>query len=91
MATFFVTVTAQVAERLVPSVVVTVMVAEPGAMAFTSPLPSTVATAVLLLFHVRACEAALSGFTVAVSCIWLPSTADAVVWLSVIDCARLAT
>ena len=43
-----VTVTSQDALRFVPSVVVAVMVAVPGAFAVTSPFWSTVATLVLL-------------------------------------------
>ena len=48
------TVKAQVALLLLPSAVVTVMVADPGALAVTKPLLLTVATEVLLDFHVTA-------------------------------------
>ena len=61
------TVTEQLALRLVPSVVVTVMVAEPGDFAVTSPLLLTVATDVLLDFHVTVLLVALVGSTVAVN------------------------
>ena len=59
------TVTVHVAV-LPPSTVVTVMVAVPFAFAVTTPF-ATVATAVLLLLHVTALFAALSGATVATS------------------------
>ena len=61
------TVKAQVALRLVPSDVVAVMVAEPADFAVTSPLLFTVATDVLLDFHVTVLLVAFVGSTVAVS------------------------
>ena len=61
------TVTSQVAERAVPSLVVAVMVAVPSAMAVTTPVLLTVATAVLLLVHVTLLLVAFVGVTVAVS------------------------
>ena len=60
------TVTEQVA-ALSPSFEVTVIVAEPTAMAVTLPLESTVATLVLELDHVTFLFAAFDGETVAVS------------------------
>ena len=62
------TVKAQVALLLLPSAVVTVMVADPGALAVTRPVVLTVATVVLLDFQVTALLEVLLGLTVAVSC-----------------------
>jgi hypothetical protein len=59
------TVTAQVAV-LLPSAVVTVMVALPSATALIVP-PDTIATVVLLLLHVTFLFVALEGATVAVN------------------------
>ena len=61
------TATEQEALKLEPSVVVAVMVADPGDLAVTSPLLLTVATEVLLDFHVTVLLVALEGSTVAVS------------------------
>jgi len=77
-----VTVTAQVAVFL-PSVVVTVMVAAPTALAFTSPLLLTVALVVSLLAHVTVVSVALSGATVAVRVAVPPTLSERVVGLSV--------
>ena len=52
---------------LLPSAVVTVIVAEPGPLAVTKPLLLTVATEVLLDFQVTALLLVLLGVTVAVS------------------------
>jgi hypothetical protein len=60
------TVTAQV-DVLLPSVVVTVIVAFPAAMPETTPLDDTVAMPAALLLHVTALFVALVGATVAVS------------------------
>ena len=71
------TVTAQVAERFVPSEVVAVMVAVPSAMAVTTPVLLTIATLVLLLVHVTLLMVALAGVTVAVSVAdWLTALND---------------
>ena len=61
------TVKAHVALLLLPSAVVTVMVADPGALAVTKPLLLTVATVVLLDFQVTFLLLVLLGVTVAVS------------------------
>ena len=87
LARILVPVTAQVAFRLEPSVVATVIVAVPGVSALTTPVASTVATAVLLLVHVSVCDATLAGVTVAVSLNCEPSSTDTEVRSSVIDCA----
>ena len=56
---------------LLPSAVVTVIVAVPGPLAVTKPLVLTVATEVLLDFHVTDLLLVLLGVTVAVSCsVW---------------------
>ena len=60
------TVTLQVAERFVPSVVLAVIVAVPSVTAVTLPFELTVATDVLLLVHVTVLTA-VSGTTEAVS------------------------
>jgi hypothetical protein len=60
------TVTAQTAV-LLPSVEVAVMLAVPEAAAVTTPLVSTVATALLLLLHFTVLSVAFSGVTVTVS------------------------
>ena len=52
---------------LLPSAVVTVIVAVPGALAVTRPELLTVATVVLLDFHVTFLLLVLLGVTVAVS------------------------
>ena len=65
------TVNAQVALLLLPSAVVTVIVADPGALAVTKPELLTVATVVLLDFQVTFLLLVLLGVTVAVSCsVW---------------------
>ena len=61
------TVTTHDALRLLPSVVVAVIVAEPEAFAVTRPLLLTVATEVLLDFQVTFLLEALLGYTVAVN------------------------
>ena len=61
------------ADTLLPSLDVAVMVAVPMATPLTMPSLSTVATAVLLLVQVRLLSVALAGATVAVSCSWRPS------------------
>lgn len=81
------TVTAQEALRLVPSVVVAVMVAEPALIPVTTPLLLTVATDVLLERHVTVLLVALVGSTVAVSCILSPSVMVALVLFSDMDVA----
>ena len=55
-----------------PSFVVTVIVALPAATPFTVPFASTVATFVLLLFHVTSWFVALLGATVAVNVVVFP-------------------
>ena len=72
-----VTVTWQVAV-LLPSAVVTVMVAVPAFTAVTLPL-STVATEVSEDFHVTALLVAFAGATVAVKVVVLPSSKDTAV------------
>ena len=52
---------------MVPSFVVAVIVAEPAEIPVTSPLLFTVATDVLLDFHVTVLLVALVGSTVAIS------------------------
>ena len=74
-----VTVTAQVALLLLPSAVVTVIVAEPTALAVTKPVLLTVAIDVLLELHVTAGLVVLLGDTVAVNCNVLSTTMLAVV------------
>ena len=76
------TVKAQVALLLLPSAVVTVMVADPGALAVTKPLLLTVATVVLLDFQVTFLLLVLLGVTVAVSCSVCPVFSVAEVLLS---------
>ena len=56
------------ADTLLPSLAVAVMVALPMATPVTMPWLLTVATAVLLLAHVRLLSVAFVGATVAVSC-----------------------
>ena len=77
-----VTVTTQVAV-LLPSVVVTVIVAVPTAFAVTRPDADTVATVELLVVHVTALFVALLGATVAVSCIVALTVIEALVGLTV--------
>ena len=75
---FDLTVTEQVA-FLLPSSVVTVMVAVPAFFAVTTPEVETVATVVLLEDHVTFLFVALDGDTVAVIiCVW-PSVSVKVV------------
>ncbi len=62
------TITVHEALRLLPSVVVAVIVAVPAETAVTTPLLFTVATDVLLDFHVTVLLVALLGYTVATSC-----------------------
>ena len=57
---------ALVADRL-PELVLTVIVAFPAALAVTSPVDDTVATAVLLLLQVTLLSVALEGDTVELS------------------------
>ena len=76
--TFFSTVRAQVA-LLSPALAV--MTAVPGAIALTTPLASTVATAVLELLQVTVLSVASAGVTVAVRVRLSPSTSVAEVWL----------
>ena len=68
--------------RLVPSVVVAVIVADPTLLAVTKPVLSTVAMAVLLEVHATVLLLALLGDTVAVSCRVLSTTRLAVVLFS---------
>ena len=76
------TVKAQVALLLLPSAVVTVMVADPVALAVTKPLLLTVATVVLLDFQVTFLLLVLLGVTVAVSWSVCPVLSVAEVLLS---------
>ena len=65
------TVIVHVALLLLPSAVVTVMVAVPGPLAVTRPELLTVATLVLLDFQVTFLFMVVLGVTVAVSCsVW---------------------
>ena len=75
------TITAQVTV-LLPSSVVTVMVAVPIDTGVTTPL-RTVATAGLLLDHVTVFVPALAGCTVAIRVKVLPIATSAVFWSSV--------
>ena len=59
-----------------PSVVVTVIVAVPAALAVTTPLEDTVATVVLLDFHVTDLSVAFDGRTVAVKVCVSPTVID---------------
>ena len=83
-----VTVTSHDALRLVPSVVVAVIVAVPEDLAVTRPLLLTVATDVLLDFHVTVLFVALLGNTVAVNCMEYPLANSALVLFKEIDVAR---
>lgn len=74
-----VTVTWQVALLLLPSAVVTVIVAVPTIFAVTKPVLLTVATDVLLDDQVTLLSAVSSGDTVAVSCSVLSTIMLAVV------------
>ena len=74
---------------MVPSFVVAVMVAVPAEIPDTSPLLFTVATDVLLDFHVTVLLVALVGSTVAVNWVVLPSVMIALVLFSDIDVARI--
>lgn len=74
---------------MVPSFVVAVMVAVPAEIPVTSPLLFTVATDVLLDFHVTVLLVALVGSTVAVNWVVLPSVMIALVLFSDIDVARI--
>ena len=82
-----VTVTLQFALKLVPSVVVTVMVAVPRLLAVTRPLLLTVATLVLLELQVTVELLALYGDTVAVNCSVSPLLMVAVVLFNVMPVA----
>lgn len=82
-----VTVTAQVALRLVPSFVVAVIVADPGDLAYTVPSLLTVAMLLLLVDHVTVLLVALVGSTVAVSFVALCSVNSRLVLFSEIDVA----
>ena len=82
------TVTVHWADRLVPSAVVAVIIAEPLETAVTTPLLLTVATAVLLLVHVTFLFEALEGVTEAVSvAVWPEAVSVSVVLSSVIPVA----
>ena len=85
------TVTAQAAVRLLPSLVVAVIVAVPGATAVTRPFASTVATPSLLLVQVTVWSVASSGNTVAASCRVSPSVISAAVLSSSSDSADFTT
>ena len=76
------TVTAQEAVRLVPSFVLAVIVAEPGAIAVTLPLLLTVAMLLLLVDQVTVLLVALVGSTVAVNCKVFPSVISALALFS---------
>jgi hypothetical protein len=67
------TVTEQVAV-LLPSAVVTVIMALPKVLAVTTPVSETVATAVLLLLHDTDLFVALEGATVAVNVSMTPNS-----------------
>lgn len=82
------TVTWQVALLLLPSAVVTVIVALPTDFAVTRPVLLTVTTAVLLDDHVTVLSVVLSGDTVAVSCNVFSISMLAVVWLNVTPVAN---
>ena len=62
------TVILQVADKLLSSVVVAVMVAFPTATAVTNPFSSIVATASLLLVHISFLFSAFSGVMVGTNC-----------------------
>lgn len=72
---------------MVPSVVLAVIVAEPGAIAVTRPLLFTVAMLLLLVDQVTALFVALLGNTVAVNCKVFPLVNSALVSFNVIDVA----
>ena len=87
----WITVTSQVALKLLPSAVVAVMVAVPRDLAATKPLLLTVATLVLLDVHVTALLVVLLGDTVAVSCSVSPLLIVADVLSRLMPVARCAT
>jgi hypothetical protein len=60
------------------------MIAEPTILAVTTPVGLTVATVVLLLFHVTFLFAALDGTTAAFKVIVLPTSTDTVAGVIVI-------
>ena len=66
---------------LFPSFVLTVMIADPAALAVTKPEEETVATVVLLEDHVTDLSVALDGVTVAVRACVSPSVMDKLVLL----------
>ena len=72
---------------MVPSVVLAVIVAEPGAIAVTRPLLLTVATLLLLVDQVTVLLVALLGSTVAVNCKVFPLVNSALVSFNEIDVA----
>ena len=82
------TVTLQEAERFEPSTVVAVIVASPSAIAVTTPLALTVATASFDDVHVTDLFVAVSGSTVAVSVVVSFTLSDASVILRVILSAK---
>ena len=84
---FSFTVTLQVAERLLPSVVVALICTVPGVMVVTLPLASTVATAVLLLLQASTLLVAFVGLTVAVIVNSSPASTSLEVMLKVSDVA----
>jgi len=84
-----VTVTIQLADRLLPSVVVAVIVAVSTATAVTIPFSSTVATEVLLLDQVTALLAASVGMIVAVSWEDVPASMLMLLLLSAMPVAFL--
>ena len=81
------TVTAQVAVRLVPSVVTALISAFPSVRVVTLPLASTVATAVLLLLQASTLLVAFVGLTVAVIVNSSPASTSLEVMLKVSDVA----
>ncbi len=76
---------------LLPSCVVTVIVAVPTATAVTKPAVLTVATEALLLLHVTFVLVALAGATVAVNWVVEPITMDADVGLTVTPVTGIVT
>jgi len=85
------TVTLQVAERLVPSVVVAVIFATPTAIAVTTPLASTVAIASLSDFQVTALLVVVVGRMVVVNVAVSVALRVTAVVLSVIEAAGVGT
>jgi len=85
------TVTMHCAVRLLPSSVLTVMVAVPVDFGVTSPSDETVATAVLLELHETDLSEVLLGETVAISCNVLPMYSVSDVLLSDMEVASCFT